>query len=235
MSEPQPSKQANMTRLYSEEYVQKPLLRGRSHQYAAVAALAAGIMLVVSAPTSRAVLACTIYAASLFTLYFVSGTYHSFQWGTVAKGWWRRMDHAAIFVLIAGTYTPLCLLTKLPDDVGKPLLRFVWTMAALGVVQSLVWTRSPKAVNALLYVLLGWAVVPYWGPVSVALQPLGQALLVAGGVTFTLGAVVFATKFPDPVPHVFGYHEVFHVFVIAASLMHFVAVYRLVQVHDTLN
>ncbi len=113
-----------------------------------------------------------------------------------------------LLVVSPGTYTPLCLLTKLPDNVGKPLLRFVWTMAALGVVQSLVWTRSPKAVNALLYVLLGWAVVPYWGPVSIALQPLGQELLVAGGVTFTLGAVVFATKFPDPVPHVFGYHEV---------------------------
>lgn len=210
----------------------KPLLRGRSHSYAAIAALAAGVMLIVAAPTSKAVLACTIYVASLVLLYSVSSTYHSFDWGSAAKGWWQRCDHAAIFILIAGTYTPLCLLSKLPDGVGGPLLRFVWTMAVLGAMQSLVWPKSPKLLNALLYVLLGWAVVPYWGPVSAALQPLGQVLLMAGGITFTLGAAVFATRWPDPAPRVFGYHEVFHVFVIVASLLHFVAVYRLSALHE---
>lgn len=206
----------------------KPLLRGVLHQWAALAALAAGIVLTAMAPTARAGLAAAIFGTSLFVLFAVSATYHRPTWGPVARAWMRRADHASIFLLIAGTYTPVCLLALEPEPGTRGLL-LVWGGATLGVLQSLFWIRAPKFVAALLGLGVGWSVVPYMGEVRGAVSTAGFVLLVLGGLLYSVGAVAYATKWPNPRPHVFGYHEVFHALTIIAALLHFVFVAMLVK------
>jgi hemolysin III len=134
----------------------------------------------------------------------------------------RRLDHAAIFMLIAGTYTPFCLL--LPPATGRPLLALVWAGAGAGMLLSVLWPLAPKWLMALLTVALGWAVVPTFPAMLATIGWKGISLLGAGGIAYTVGAVVYATRWPDPNPRVFGYHEVFHVLVIAAAICHYIAV-----------
>ena len=163
--------------------------------------------------TRRAVL---IYTLSLATLFGVSAAYHRPTWQPRARQWMRRLDHAAIFVLIAGTYTPLCL--GLPLAEASTLRAFVWTGALLGVLQSMLWVTAPKPLIAVLYVALGWSIAPYVTTVYRAVGAAPLALILVGGVVYSAGAVVYAKKRPDPVPAVFGYHEVFHALVIVATL-----------------
>jgi hemolysin III len=204
----------------------KPLLRGVSHEIAAAFALAGWVVLVQAAPGPRAVLAAAVYGLALTAQFGISALYHRQRWGTRGRLLMRRLDHAAIFLLIAGTYTPFCLL--LPTDKGRWLLAAVWAGAVAGMVLSVAWPLAPKWLMALLTVLLGWAVVPTLPSLYSAIGTSGLVLLGAGGVAYTVGAVVYATRFPDPDPRVFGYHEVFHVLVIAAAICHYVAVAGLI-------
>jgi hemolysin III len=197
----------------------KPLLRGVSHEIAAGVALAGWLALALTAAPGRAHLAAHVYGASLFTLFFVSALYHRPTWSPRARLVMRRLDHSAIFFLIAGTYTPVCLL--LPAASGERLLALVWAGAAAGILQSLLWVRAPKVLSAVIYVLLGWVVVTALPALRAALGPGAIALLFAGGAAYTIGAVVYATRRPDPFPRVFGYHEVFHALVVAAAACHF--------------
>jgi hemolysin III len=196
----------------------KPLLRGVSHEIAAGLALSAWIVLALVAPSARARLAANVYGASLFCLFAVSALYHRPSWPPRARLFMRRLDHSAIFLLIAGTYTPFCLL--LPASSGEPLLLVVWGGAVAGVLQAVIWVRAPKALVAALYVLLGWVVVPVLPALRAALGVGAIALLAGGGAAYTVGAVVYASRRPDPFPRVFGYHEVFHALVIAAAACH---------------
>lgn len=201
---------------------QKPLLRGVSHEIAAAFALAGWVALVREAPGPRAVFASAVYGLALTAQFGVSALYHRPRWGTRARLLMRRLDHAAIFLLIAGTYTPVCLL--LPDGRGHALLAAVWAGAAAGMILSVVWPLAPKWLMAALAIALGWALVPLLPALHAAIGPRGLALLLGGGVAYTIGAVVYATRWPDPFPRVFGYHEVFHALVIVAALCHYVAV-----------
>jgi hemolysin III len=133
--------------------------------------------------------------------------------------WMRRLDHSAIFLLIAGTFTPLCLL--LGDGRARTLLAVVWVGAGLGILRALLWPRAPRAVATVLYVLLGWAAVPLVPAMWRTLGPVSLLLLATGGLLYTVGAVIYAARRPDPFPRVFGYHEVFHLLVIAAAGLHF--------------
>jgi hemolysin III len=196
----------------------KPLLRGVSHEVAAGAALAAWVVLAVLAPTPRGRAAALVYGGSLFTLFAVSALYHRPTWKPRARAVMRRLDHSAIFVLIAGTYTPLCLL--LGGTSGTRLLALVWAGAFLGVVKSVVWAHAPRVVVATLTVALGWAVVPVVPALDALLGGAGVGLLMGGGVLYTLGAIVYATRRPNPFPRVFGYHEIFHALVVAAAALH---------------
>jgi len=200
----------------------KPLLRGVSHEIAAWLALAAGVTLALVAPGGRARTSAVVYAASLFSLFAVSALYHRPNWAPRARLWMRRLDHSAIFLLIAGTYTPFCLL--LGGATGRTMLAVAWAGAAAGVLQSILWVRAPKPLVAALYVLLGWVVVPVVPALRAALGTGALALLATGGLLYTLGAVVYASRRPDPLPRVFGYHEVFHGLVIAAAACHFAVV-----------
>jgi hemolysin III len=200
----------------------KPLLRGVSHEIAAALALVAWFALALTAPTERARAAANVYGPSLFALFLVSAIYHRPTWTPRARRVMRRLDHAAIFVLVAGTYTPMCLL--LPPSSGLPLLAVVWGGAALGVLQSIFWVNAPKPIVAAAYVLLGWVVVPVLPALRAAVGGTPVALLAGGGALYTIGAVVYATRRPDPFPRVFGYHEVFHALVIAAAACHLAVV-----------
>ena len=193
----------------------KPLLRGVSHEVAAALALSAWVALAVLAPGARARLAANVYGASLFSLFAASALYHRPRWPRRARKWLRRVDHSAIFLLIAGSYTPFCLL--LPPSRGLPMLAVAWAGAALGIAQAVFWVGAPRAVSVALYLVLGWLVVPLVPALRATLGAPAVVLLAAGGVLYTLGAVVYAARRPDPFPRVFGYHEVFHAMVIAAA------------------
>lgn len=201
---------------------QKPLLRGVSHELAAGAALAGWILLASRAASTAAAAAAHVYGASLLALFAVSAAYHRPRWSPRARAVMRRLDHSAIFVLIAGTYTPMCLL--LGGTAGWALLAGVWAGAALGVLQAILWVRAPRALVAGLAVALGWAVVPTLPSLWAALGGGALSLLLAGGIAYTAGAVVYARRWPDPFPRVFGYHEVFHALVIAAAVCHYAVV-----------
>jgi hemolysin III len=207
--------------------VEKPLLRGVSHEWGAYIAALAGAALVVGAPTARAAWAAGIYSLSLVALLGISALYHRPTWQPRARALLRRLDHSAIFVLIAGTYTPPCMLV-LDDRNGGLLLGLVWAGAGLGVAQSVFWPTAPNALVALLCVALGWVVVWEWTPLSRLLTLQVLLLIATGGVLYTLGAIAYAARKPDPWPEVFGYHEIFHALVLVAAALHFTAVAQIV-------
>jgi len=197
----------------------KPLLRGVSHEIAAGVALAGLVALVLLAPGPRARAAALVYGGSLVALFSVSALYHRPDWSPRALLWMRRLDHSAIFLLIAGTFTPLCLL--LGDAFARTMLAVVWAGAGAGILRALLWPRAPRAVATSLYVLLGWAAVPLAPAMYRALGPGSMALLAGGGLLYSVGAVIYATRWPDPFPRVFGFHEIFHALVIAAAGLHY--------------
>ncbi len=201
---------------------QKPLLRGVSHEIAAGVALAGLVALVLLAPGPRARVAGAVYGGSLVALFAVSALYHRPTWNPRARLWMRRLDHSAIFLLIAGTYTPLCLL--LGDDRARTLLAVVWAGAGLGILRALAWPRAPRAVSTALYLLLGWAAVPLVPAIWRTMGPVPLLLLAAGGLLYTVGGLIYALRRPDPFPRVFGYHEIFHALVIAAAGLQFAVV-----------
>ena len=201
----------------------KPRLRGVSHQWAAIAAAVAGIVLVCLAHGGRATVAAAIYAVSITALFSTSALYHRHNWQTVsARRWMRRLDHSMIFVLIAGTYTPFALLV-VHGPLATAILVAVWAGALGGVVLKLAWIDAPEWLVALVYVLLGWVAVAIMPQLFSGLGVWATILVMAGGVLYTAGAVIYAMKRPDPIPTVFGYHEVFHALVIAAAALQFVA------------
>lgn len=202
----------------------RPRLRGRSHQWAFVVALSAGVALIALAPDGRARVAAAVYAATVCGLFGVSATYHRVRWRSAAAlRWMRRMDHAMIFLFIAGSYTPFALLV-LHGAVATATLCTVWAGSLAGIALKLAWIDAPPWLGAAVYVALGW-VAALLGPQLVRGIGVGGALLVAaGGVLYTIGAVIYATRRPDPWPRTFGYHEIFHVLVVAAATLHFAAV-----------
>ncbi len=205
----------------------KPKMRGVLHQVAAFLALIAVTILVTEAPTSLAAWSAAIYGSSLVALLGISATYHRPDWGPIARLRMRRLDHSAIFVLIAGTYTPLCLLV-LPPAVGRTLLLMAWGGALLGVVQSILWPNAPRAVVVTLCVALGLVVLTQWSVFVTTLSVMQIGFIAGGGLAYILGAVFYASKRPNPLPGVFGYHEVFHALVVVAATLHFVAVRQVV-------
>jgi hemolysin III len=202
----------------------KPKFRGVSHEWAFFLSLGLGISLLMLADTPKKSLAVGIYVVSLCALFGTSALYHRVNWRSVrARMLMRRLDHSMIFLLIAGTVTPFALLT-MDGTWSTAILISVWTAAALGIVIELLWIHSPKWVSAAMYVGVGWiAAVAF--PQIVGTAGVWAGLLIAtGGILYTVGAVVYATGKPNPSPTYFGYHEVFHLFVIGAAALHFAAI-----------
>jgi hemolysin III len=194
----------------------KPRLRGVSHQHAFFVALVAGAALVAWARPATARLPALVFGASLALLLGTSALYHRVQWDPVRRQRMRQLDHAAIFILIAGGYTPLFALVPSSRG-GHAALWAIWAGAMIGALKAFFWARPPKWTTAIVCVGLGWTGT---GQVVDRLPAVGGtaiALLVAAGVIYSVGAGIYALRRPDPVPDVFGYHEVFHALVIVAS------------------
>ena len=202
----------------------KPLLRGHFHQAAFFIAIGACLLLTVRAESMTALSASIIYSLSLIFLLGTSALYHRINWNPESRKTMKRLDHSAIYILIAGTFTPICLLALSPES-GKQLLITIWLVAFLGVVQSLFFVHAPKWLSASLYVVAGYLIMPYLSELDTRVN-LG--LLIGGGIVYTLGAATYALKKPNFKPEIFGYHEVFHVLVIIAAALHFALVYQLV-------
>ena len=201
----------------------KPRLRGVLHQYAFYVAAFAGIVLVAVSDSARELVATWIYAFALAAMFGVSALYHRVDWRSArVRTWMRRLDHSTILLLIAGTYTPFALLA-FDGRIADVILVVVWAGAAAGLVLNLAWVDAPKWLTALVFIALGWV-----GVVAVPeLFDLGVApavLVVVGGALYTLGALAYAFKRPNPAPSTFGYHEIFHLLVIGAAAAHFVAI-----------
>jgi hemolysin III len=199
-----------------------PLLRGISHAVAFWAALAAAVLLVVLAPAGAARVAAAVYGAGLCCLFAGSALYHRWRWSPRLRPLLRRIDHSTIFVFIAASYTPIALLV-LTGWLRWVVLGLVWAGALAGVGFSLAWITAPRVLVAASYLALGWVAVIAVPQLVSRLPVAPLVLLGAGGLLYSLGAAVYAARRPDPWPRVFGFHELFHAFVVAAAVAHFVA------------
>lgn len=201
----------------------RPRLRGLLHAIGAPLALGLGLVLLVLAGTPRERTSVGVYAASLTALFTMSAVYHRGRWRPTAKAWLQRVDHSMIFVLIAGTYTPFCLLV-LAGSTSWIVLAIVWGGALAGVITRLTWASAPRWFFVPLYLALGWVALIVAPALAAGASLATNLLLVAGGVLYSIGAIIFATQRPDPFPTVFGFHEVFHALTIAAAACHAAAI-----------
>lgn len=201
----------------------RPRLRGVWHQWAFVAAVPLGIALVLAAEAPRARAAAAVFAASVALMLGASALYHRVTWTPRRRIWARRLDHAGIYGLIAGTYTPFGLLA-LDGRWQVAVLAVVWTGTSIALVANLFWPSGPKWIAAVVAISLGWVGLAAFPELVRNVGLTAPLLALAGGVCYTAGAVVYVLRRPNPRPGVFAYHEVFHAFVVAAVAIQYAAV-----------
>jgi hemolysin III len=213
------------------EVLTKPRLRGWIHQYCAVVAVVAGTALVAvswAEASKRAGHSTLTYALTVVALFGVSAVYHRVNWKSVAaRQWMRRLDHAMIFLLIAGSYTPIARLA-LPRPTAYVVMEIVWAGAVAGIALTLFWPNAPRWVGVPLYLLLGWVAVWFAKTIVHEAGWAPTILLAVGGVLYSIGAVFYALRWPDPWPRTFGYHEIFHACTAVAALCHYIAIWFVV-------
>jgi hemolysin III len=201
----------------------KPLLRGVLHQAAFFISLVVAPLLILGADEGRRRAAAAVFAGSVAACFGASALYHRVTWTPRVRLWMRRVDHAGVYLLIAGTYTPVSLLA-LTGNWRVVMLTIVWVGAIAAIVLKFVWVAAPKWLAAGIGIALGWVAVVALPQLIDHLDPAAVILLVVGGLTYTAGAVVYARRRPDPVPSVFGYHELFHALTIVAVTCQYVAI-----------
>ena len=201
----------------------KPLLRGVLHQAAFMVSLVLGTLLIVGAEGAPRHAAAAVFAGSVAACFGASALYHRVTWTPRLRIWMRRIDHAGVHLLIAGTYTPICLLV-LDGAWRLVLLAIVWVGAAAAIVLKLVWVAAPKWLAAVLGIALGWVGVAVLPQLATRLNPAAVVLLGIGGIAYTAGAIVYARRRPNPAPAVFGYHELFHALTVVAVACQYVAI-----------
>jgi hemolysin III len=202
---------------------EKPTLRGVFHEIAFFVSLVSGTVAVFLAPTTGSKLVVLVYAVSISLLFGVSALFHRHTWGPVGRRRMRRADHSTIFIAIAGSYTAVAGIA-LSGWPRITVLCIVWGGALVGITLRQLWLDAPKWVVALPYVVVGWAAVAVLPQLFRALGGVGFTLLLAGGLVYSVGAVVYALKRPNPVPGTFGYHEVFHACTIVGAVLHYVVI-----------
>ncbi|MDO5644338.1 MAG: hemolysin III family protein [Dermabacter sp.] len=205
-------------------HLPKPKLRGWIHLVTFPSALIAGLLLVATGPTLPVRLASVVFIATAGLLFGVSATYHRGSWSPKGTIMLRRFDHANIFLIIAGTYTPLAIALLNPHD-ATVLLTVCWIGAFVGVMFRLFWTGAPRWLYVPAYVALGWVAVFYMPQLYAGGGAAVVALIVTGGIAYTIGAVVYGLKKPNPSPTWFGFHEIFHAFTVIGFVCHLVAVW----------
>lgn len=201
----------------------KPRLRGVLHEYALYASVPLGVALGVLAAGTRAQVSAAVFAGAVVAMFGASALYHRFTWSPSTRLWLRRLDHAGIFGLIAGTYTPFGLLV-LHGVWQIVVLSVVWTGAGVAILTKLAWVAAPKWLSAVAGITLGWVAVAAFPQILNHAGVAAAVLIAVGGVCYTAGGIVYARRKPDPLPHLFGYHEVFHALVIAAVALQYAAV-----------
>lgn len=207
---------------HEAELEKKPTWRGWIHAGTFPLAIVAGIVLIVLADGAAAKIASAVFMAASLLLFGISAVYHRFNWSPPVKALFRRLDHSNIFLLIAGTYTPLAV-CALPFPQSAILLSIIWGGATLGILFRIFWLRAPRWSYVVLYVLLGWAAMLYIVDLVNANVAM-MVLVIVGGVSYTIGAMFYAFKRPNPVPGVFGFHELFHSCTVIAFLCHWTAI-----------
>jgi hemolysin III len=201
----------------------EPLLRGVLHQVAFVFALAVAPFVILAADGTRARVAVGVFAVSVAACFGASALYHRVTWTPRVRPWMRRVDHAGVYLLIAGTYTPVSLL-GLGGAWRPAILATVWAGAAAAIVLKFVWVDAPKWLAAAIGIALGWIAVVALPQLASHVQPAAVILLIVGGLAYTAGAIVYARRRPDPAPAVFGYHELFHALTIVAVTCQYTAI-----------
>ena len=201
----------------------KPRLRGVFHQWAFVAAIPLGVVLVLATETTRGRVAAGVFAASVVLMFGASALYHRPDWSPSRRAWLRRLDHAGIYCLIAGSYTPVGLLA-LRGAWQTVVLAIVWSGCAAAIFIRLFWIGAPKWVSATVGIALGWVGIVAMPEIYFNLGLACVLLILAGGLLYSLGAVIYATRRPDPYPAVFGYHEIFHLMIVVAVALQYSAI-----------
>lgn len=203
--------------------VVKPLLRGWLHEVFAPIVLIAGMVLVVLADAVWLRFACAVYTLAALLLFANSAFYHRGNWSEKVHGVFRRVDHANIFVFIAGSYTPLAV-GMLHGRSLRILLTLIWSCAVVGVLFRVLWINAPRWLYVVLYVAMGWAAVGWLDQFWAVGGPAVVWLIAAGGLVYSLGAVFYGTKWPNPWPDTWGFHEFFHACTVLAAVCHYIAI-----------
>ena len=204
--------------------IEKPRLRGVFHLWAFFIAIAAGVVLVALADGAKPRFAAWVYVTALAAMFGASALYHRYPFKSAARRVWaRRLDHSTIFIFIAGTYTPFALLA-FNGAISWIVLATVWSGVVLGLILNFFWLDAPKWVSVLAYIAVGWVGVVTIPQMFAGVGVSGSVLVIIGGALYMLGALTYALHWPNPFPATFGFHEVFHVLVVAAAAMQFVAV-----------
>ena len=189
--------------------------------------IGACIPLISKSTTAIELTATIIYSIGIFMMFGFSALYHRVNWRPKVLKIMRRLDHSSIFIMIAGTFTPICLLV-LPKNVGLQLLAIIWVIAGIGILQVLLFSNMPRMVRASFYLIVGYIAIPYLSIMSSVMGFTNLVLTVAGGTIYSVGAISYGLKFPDFNPKYFGYHEFFHVLVCVAAILHFIVIYSIV-------
>lgn len=205
----------------------KPLLRGWLHAVCFVLSVPAGVVVVASASTGRARVGAVIYALGLTAVFGVSAAYHRGSWSDAARRRMKRLDHGTIFLMIAGSYTPLCLV--LGGAEGTALLAMAWLGAAAGLTLTAFGVAEKPVVGMVCYLAFAWLLAIAMPELAGRLSDTEYVLLAAGGLLYTAGAILFGIHRPNPFPGVFGYHEVWHVMVVAAAVCHYGTIISVVR------
>lgn len=206
----------------------KPLLRGHFHQAMFFIMLGACVPLVFRCETTAQRVAVIVYSLCTLTMFGVSALYHRKTWSNERRLIWRKLDHAGIFIMIAGTFTPIAIL-GLDEASSTKLLITIWIVALIGIFQSIYFVNLPKIINALIYLAAGYLILPYFSELKLSIGESNIWLILAGGIVYSLGALSYGFKWPTLNPQVFGYHEVFHLLVNCAAVLHFIVISSLIK------
>jgi hemolysin III len=206
----------------------KPLLRGHFHQAMFFIMLGAGIPLLLLSNSKIELVSVSIYVTCALMMFGISTLYHRINWTPEKRYFLKKLDHSGIYLMIAGTFTPICVL-GLSEASATKLLITIWTTAVIGITQSLIFVNLPKYVSAIIYLIAGYLVLPYLSELKLSLGNNGVILIIVGGILYTIGAVCYGMKRPVLNPKIFSYHEVFHIFVNLGAATHLFLIYCLIN------
>ena len=208
--------------------VEKPLLRGHFHQAMFFVSLGATALLIAKSHTQIEYISTVVYSLALLAMFGISALYHRITWNPEQRMLMKRLDHAGIYLMIAGCFTPIALL-GLPEATGLKLLVLIWIVGFLGIMQSIFFLNIAKIYSAILYMFMGYLIIPYFPELISKIGYAKLSLLIGGGLVYSIGAISYGLKRPIFRPHIFGYHEFFHIMVSIGAIMHFILIYSMVS------